>query len=213
MSSDSSLADRPEHWRVASTRSLLDGDFVSVRRDTVVAPDGSSFDRDVVVHDDAVGVIVLDEKERVLLLGQYRHAVGQRLLEAPAGLLDIADEQPLPAAARELAEEAHLRASDWRVLVDAFSSPGFSTEAWRVYLARGLTPVPEGERHLRLHEEAHLTEHWTPLEDAVRAVLEGRIADALAVMGLLACWVARNGDGYDALRPADAPWGARDATR
>ena len=50
MSSDSNLADRPEHWQVASTRSLLDGDFVSVRRDTIVAPDGSSFDRDVVVH-------------------------------------------------------------------------------------------------------------------------------------------------------------------
>jgi 8-oxo-dGDP phosphatase len=200
------LSDRPERWPVARSRVQLDGSFIAVRRDTVEGPDGSRFDRDVVRHDDAVGVVALDEDGRVLLLGQYRHAVGHRLLELPAGLLDVPGESPLETAVRELAEEAHLRAADWRVLLDAFSSPGFSTEAWRVYLARGLTDVPEGDRHERVHEEADMTEQWVPLPEAVHAVFEGRITDGMAVMALLATWAARAGSGYAALRSVDAPW-------
>jgi 8-oxo-dGDP phosphatase len=200
------LTDLPERWPVANSRFLLDGTFVAVRRDTVEGPDGSRFDRDVVRHDDAVGVVALDEDERVLLLGQYRHAVAHRLLEVPAGLIDVPGEPALDAAVRELAEEAHLRAADWRVLVDAFSSPGFSTEAWRIYLARGLTGVPEDDRHERVHEEADMTERWVPLAEAVQAVLDGRITDGMAVIALLATWAARVGSGYAALRSVDAPW-------
>lgn len=198
--------DRPERWPVSASRQLLPGDFVGVRRDTVTGPDGASFDRDVVSHADAVGVVVLDEHERVLLLGQYRHPVGRRLLELPAGLLDVPDEDPLRAARRELAEEADLQAATWKVLVDSFSSPGFATEAWRIFLARDVTAVPDDERFEREHEEADLTEHWVPLESAVQAVLAGDLTDAMAVVGVLAAWTAHRGDGYDALRSADLPW-------
>jgi len=202
--------DRFERWPVHDSARLLPRGFVGVRRDTVVGPDGARFDRDVVEHDDAVGVLVLDEQERVLLLGQYRHAVGRRLLELPAGLLDVPEESAQEAAVRELAEEAHLRAADWRVLVDAFSSPGCCTEAWRVFLARDLARVPVEERFERAHEEADLTEHWVPLDSAVEGVLAGRITDGMAVMGVLAAWTARCGDGLDALRGVDSPWGARE---
>lgn len=203
-------ADRPEKWAVSRSTVLLPRGFVGVRRDSVTGPDSAVFDRDVVLHDDAVGVVVLDRHEQVLLLGQYRHPVGQRLLEVPAGLLDVPGEPPRAAAARELAEEAGLRAADWRVLVDAFSSPGCSTEAWRVYLARDTQAIPADQRHDLRHEEADLDEHWVPLADAVHSVLEGRITDAMAVMGLLATWTARTGAGLDALRTADAPWAARE---
>ncbi|HET7325862.1 MAG TPA: NUDIX hydrolase [Nocardioidaceae bacterium] len=203
-------ADQPEHWSVVRSAELLPREFVGVRRDTVTGPDGAVFDRDVVLHDDAVGVVVLDEREHVLLLGQYRHAVGHRLLEAPAGLLDVPGEPAPTAAARELAEEAGVEAADWRVLVDAFSSPGFSTEAWRVYLARDIRAIPAEDRSERQHEEADLVEHWVPLDVAVQAVLEGRITDSMSVMGLLAAWTARAGAGFDALRLVDAPWAARD---
>lgn len=201
--------DQPERWPVADSQELVPAGFVGLRRDTVTGPDGVAFDRDVVLHDDAVGVVVLDADDRVLLLGQYRHPVGHRLLELPAGLLDVPGEDPLEAAARELAEEAELRAADWRLLVDAFSSPGFATESWRIYLARDLSSVSLAEDFEREHEEADLTEHWVPLDEAVQAVLDGRLTDAMAVIGVLAAWATRSGDGYDALRAADTPWLAR----
>lgn len=198
--------DQPERWPVTTSKELVAPGFVGVRRDTVAGPDGETFDRDVVLHDDAVGVVVLDPDDRVLLLGQYRHAVGHRLLELPAGLLDVPGEDPWEAAVRELAEEAELQAADWRLLVDAFSSPGFATESWRIYLARDLRPVSPGADFEREHEEAHLTEHWVHLDDAVQAILRGRLTDAMAVIGLLAVHAARAGDGLDALRAPDADW-------
>jgi 8-oxo-dGDP phosphatase len=198
--------DQPERWPVTASKELVAPGFVGLRRDTVTGPDGDTFDRDVVLHDDAVGVVVLDPDDRVLLLGQYRHAVGHRLLELPAGLLDVPGEDPWEAAVRELAEEAELQAADWRLLVDAFSSPGFATESWRIYLARDVSPVSPGADFEREHEEAHLTEHWIPLDDAVQAILRGRLTDAMAVIGLLAVHTARADGGLDTLRAPDAAW-------
>jgi 8-oxo-dGDP phosphatase len=82
-------------------------------------------------------VIALDEMDRVLLIRQYRHPVGMWLLEPPAGLLDVTGEQPWVTAQRELAEEAGYEARTWAVLVDLLNSPGGSSEAIRVFLARG----------------------------------------------------------------------------
>jgi len=201
------LADRRESWPVASSAVVHEtGRVISVRRDVVRPPTGDEFTRDVVVHPGAVGVIALDDRERVLLVSQYRHPAGHRLLEAPAGLLDVPGEPYLEAAARELYEEGHVRASTWRVLLDAFTSPGMTTESIRVYLARDLEHVPDGERHLGRAEEAHMPVSWAPLSDVVEAVLAGRLHNAILCAGALAAWAARNGDGYDALRPADAPW-------
>lgn len=201
------LADRRERWPVVSSSVAYEtGRVISVRRDVVAPAGGGEFTRDVVVHPGAVGIVALDDQERMLLVSQYRHPVGHRLLEAPAGLLDVAGEPHLQAAERELFEEGHVRARDWRVLVDAFTSPGMTTESIRVFLARDLEPVPDGERHAGEAEEADMPVIWAPLADVVAAVLAGRLHNAMAGMGALAVWAARVGAGYDALRPADAPW-------
>ncbi|MDN5855653.1 MAG: NUDIX hydrolase, partial [Actinomycetia bacterium] len=144
------------------------------------------FERVYVRHTGAVGVLALDDDDRVLLLEQYRHPARSRLVELPAGVLDQVGEDPRDAAARELAEEADLVAREWTPLLRMFSSPGFSDEHWYVYLARGLEPVPEAQRHVRVHEEAHMSRVWAPLDRAVRAALAGEIADAMAVAGVLA---------------------------
>jgi ADP-ribose pyrophosphatase len=86
-----------------------------------------------------------------------------------------------------------------------------TTEATRVYLARGLTAVPDGERHVGVHEEADMPVSWAPLRDLVDGVLAGRMHNPLLVSGVLAAWAARHDGGFDALRPADAPWPARDS--
>jgi ADP-ribose pyrophosphatase len=164
-----------------------------------------------VEHPGAVGIVALDDDECVLLVRQYRHPVGHRLVEPPAGLLDVAGEGYLEAARRELYEEAHMRAADWRVLCEFFTSPGMTNEATRIYLARGLTEVPHDDRHRGEHEEAHMTVHRAPLAEVVDGVLVGRLHNPVLCLGTLAAWAARHGAGFEALRPADAPWPAREA--
>ncbi|HET6729389.1 MAG TPA: NUDIX hydrolase [Jiangellaceae bacterium] len=207
------LADRPERWPVSASETVLDtARVISVRQDRLRSPaDGAEFVRDVVIHPGAVGVVALDDDERVLLVSQYRHPVGHRLFEVPAGLLDVPGEPYHLAAARELYEEGHVRADEWRVLVDLFTSPGMTTESTRVFLARGLTAVADVDRHVGVHEEADMPVSWAPLADVVDAVLGGRLHNPILVSGVLAAWSARSRGGYDALRPADAPWAARDA--
>ncbi len=166
--------------------------------------------RDVQVHPGAVAVIAIDDVDRVLLIRQYRHPVGRYLFEPPAGLLDVAGEPPWTTAQRELAEEAGIAAAEWSVLVDQYMSPGGSSEAVRVYLARGLAPVPGGRPHTGEAEEAYLPRAWVDLDDALHLVLTGAIGSPTAVSGILAAWSARASDWAD-LRSADAPWPARDA--
>lgn len=200
------IRDEPASFAVESSKpAFASGRVIDVRSDAVRMPDGALATRDVVVHPGAVGVIALDDRDRVLLVQQYRHPVRRRLWEPPAGLLDEPGEHPLTAAQRELYEEAHHRADVWHVLVDAFTSPGMSDEAVRIFLARGLSEVPEGERHEGEHEESDMPVAWVPLDEAVAAVLDGRLHNPLGVMGLLAVERARR-DGFSRLRPADAPW-------
>jgi len=104
-----------------------------------------------------------------MMIHQYRHALRRRLWELPAGLLDVRGEDPLVTAQRELTEETGLAASEWSTLVDLAPSPGFTEEAVRVYLARGLTEV--GRPAVEGDEEADLTTRWVSLPVAVRMVL------------------------------------------
>jgi 8-oxo-dGTP pyrophosphatase MutT (NUDIX family) len=203
------LADVPEQWPVSSSEVVHEtGRVISVRRDHNDPPGRDPFVRDVVVHPGAVGVVALDENNRMLLVRQYRHPVGYRLLEPPAGLLDVQGEQYRLGGERELWEETGTKAADWRVLVDAFTSPGLTDEAVRIFLARDLSPADDA--YDRLHEEADMETVWAPLIDVVGAVLAGHLHNPILVMGALAAWTALNGPGFDTLRPADSPWPAKD---
>jgi ADP-ribose pyrophosphatase len=166
--------------------------------------------RDVLVHPGAVAILALDESDRVLLIRQYRHPVGRYLFEPPAGLLDHDGEQPWRTAARELAEEAGYTAGQWNVLVDTYLTPGGSSEAIRVYLARDLTVMPRGRELTGEAEEAHLPRVWVDLDEARDLVLNGAIGSPSAIVGILAAWASRAG-GWTSLRPADGPWPAREA--
>jgi ADP-ribose pyrophosphatase len=168
-------------------------------------PDGTSAERDVVVHPGAVGIVALDDDGRLLMIRQYRHPVGRLLWEIPAGLRDVDGEPVHLTAERELLEETGFRASVWHVLVDYFSSPGMTNERLRIFLARGLSEVSEAERDfVREHEEAHLELAWVPIEHALSLVLAGELHNGPAVVGILSAYAARR-DGFAGLRPADAP--------
>lgn len=199
------LSDDAESWPVSGSEVLADAAVVRVRRDTVRMPDGQQVGREVIEHPGAVGVVAVDEDGRVLLIRQYRHPVGRQLWEIPAGLRDVAGEPPLITAQRELLEEAGYLAADWQVLADFFTSPGITSERLRVYLARGLTRVPDAERdYVPDHEEAHLAVEWAPLDVVVSRILGGNLHNGVMMVGVLAACAARP-DGFAGLRPADAP--------
>jgi len=202
---DGEVADRFRPRPVERTTVVHHGMIWDVVRDRVDLGEAGTVEREYVRHTGAVCVLAVDDEDRVLLLRQYRHPVRHELWEPPAGLLDVAGEDPLLAAQRELAEEADLVATDWAVLLDWFSSPGGMDEALRCYVARGLSEVPEGDRHTREAEEHAMPTRWVPLDDVKDAVLAGRIHNPAAVVSVLAAWAAR-ADGWRTLRPADAPW-------
>ena len=189
---------------------LARGAITRYVQEDVRTPDGSLVTREYLQHPGAVGVIALDDHERVALVRQYRHPVRQRLVEPPAGLLDVDGEDYLKAVQRELAEEVGLGARRWQVLVDLFTTPGILGEALRIYLARDLSPSAAPDGFLRSGEEAHMDVVWAPLDDLVTAVLDGRVHNPTLVTGTLAAWTARERDGFTGLRAADAPWAARD---
>ncbi|WP_125616736.1 NUDIX domain-containing protein [Specibacter cremeus] len=207
------LADVPRPLPLHASATVYRGRIWDVVSDTFsLAPGGEPLTRDYIAHPGAVAVVALNDRDQVLLLDQYRHPVQMQLWEVPAGLLDVEGEDFVAGAARELAEEADLVAADWNVLCDFFTSPGSSSEAIRIYLARGLSAVPEAQRHVRTDEEAEMSHRWVDLDDAVAAVLAGRLHNPSAVVGLLALSAARAG-GYSALRDAHAPWPAHPSQR
>jgi 8-oxo-dGDP phosphatase len=190
-----------EHdFETIASETIYVGKIFALRADDVRMPRGNIARREVVEHYGAVAVLAMDDDRNVMLVYQYRHPLGRRLWELPAGLLDLGGEPPHITAARELKEEAGLAAATWHTLVDLDSTPGFSDESVRVYLATGLTDVGRPEAH---DEEADLTLRWFPLEEAVRMALSGEIANSIAVAGILA---AHTVEDVTTLRPVDAPW-------
>jgi 8-oxo-dGTP pyrophosphatase MutT (NUDIX family) len=192
---------------VHETRSRIprySGPIFSVYTDEVTMPGGDTAERDVTENKGAVGVVAVDDVGRVVLIRQYRHPVHCKLWELPAGLRDVDGEDMVVTAGRELAEETDFAAGRFDLLVDLHTSPGFSNELIRIFLARDLSPVPEADRHERTDEEADLEIAWFDLDEAVAMVLRGEISNAAAVGGLLAAARARD-DGWATLRPTDTP--------
>ncbi len=187
---------------------LYDGLRWDLRADAVRLRNKEVVRREYLVHPGAVGIIALDEEDRVLLVQQYRHPAGHYLWEPPAGLMDAVGESALATAQRELYEEAGCVAKHWNVLLDWFNTPGGSTEAFRCFLARGVAEHVDG-RPTRSAEEADMPLRWVPLTDAIQLVLAGDLQNPTAAAGLLAAGTARSQD-WQGLRASDAPWPVRD---
>ncbi|MDH6236664.1 NUDIX hydrolase [Cryobacterium sp. CG_9.6] len=196
------LQDDTAQFTVTASEQVFDGKVWSIRRDSFEY-NGGTIVRELVDHTGAVVVLALDEHDRVLLIKQYRHPVRMREWELPAGLLDIAGEDPLVGAHRELAEEADVVANEWNVLSDFYTSPGGSSEAIRIYLARGISA--SAEVFARTEEEADIELRWVPLDECVDAVLARRVQNPSLVIGVLAAQVSRS-RGWSSLAAGDAAW-------
>lgn len=208
------LADRLDPQQVTASSVVYHGRVWDVVSEDVQLESGGSVTRDFLRHTGAVAVLAMRGEpgaEEVLLIQQYRHPVGTFDWEIPAGLLDKPGEDARDAASRELREEADLDARNWQVLIDLFTSPGSSSENLRVFLARDVhTAVAEG--FVREGEEAGMPTGWVLLDDAVDAVLAGRVHNGITISAILAGMAARQRN-WETLRPADAPWPEHPAYR
>ncbi|ASO21420.1 ADP-ribose pyrophosphatase [Actinoalloteichus hoggarensis] len=202
-SSDGVSRTRGEHeFDVVSSHDRYAGRVMALRVDEIAMPGGGTGRREVVEHPGAVAIVAVDDEGRVVLIHQYRHPLGRRLWELPAGLLDVAGEPAVDTARRELAEEVALSASRWSVLVDVAASPGFTDEVVRVFLARDLHEV--AETAAEGDEEADLVVRRVPLDEAVRMVVAGEIVNASTSAGLLAARAVLT--GLAEARDITAPW-------
>ena len=205
------VGDEPLAWPILDHQLLGSGHVSDFVNDAVTTPDGATMQRQYLLHPGAVGVIAWDDQDRIAVVRQYRHPVGFWLVEPPAGLLDSDEESWVGAAARELAEEVGLRASQWQILVDLFTTPGACQESLRIYLARGLSPAPAPDGFVAHHEEAHMEVCWAARADLVEAILTGRLQNPTMVSGVLALEVARLSGRLDSLRGPEDAWPARSA--
>jgi len=196
------LRDDDFEVKVLSSEVAFEGKVWDIRREVFEYAD-EPITREFMDHTGAVAILALDERDRILLIKQYRHPIGAREWEIPAGLLDIDGESPVIGAMRELAEEADVVAEQWNLLSDFYSTPGGSNEAIRIYLARGLSA--SGQTFDRTEEETHIEKRWVPLDEAVDAVLARTVGNSILSIAVLTAHVSRAG-GWASLGAADAPW-------
>lgn len=190
------LRDLPGRRPVVRSDVVFDGAVWDVRQDRVDLGQGVVVTRDYIEHTGAVAVLAVREdrdETEVLVIRQYRHPVAAEDWELPAGLLDVEGEEPVVAARRELAEETDLQADGWEELLSFTPSPGSLGETITVFVATGLSEVPEDERHEREHEEAGMPTAWVALSDAVAAVLAGQVRNGPLMVSVLALAATRRG--------------------
>lgn len=168
-------------------RDVYRGRVVHLRLEDVELPNRERVTLEIVRHPGAAAIVAVDEDEQVVLIRQFRHAVGGFIWEIPAGVLE-ADEPPLDCARRELEEETGLRAADWVHLGSVFTAPGFCDERIQLFLARGLSPCQQ-----RLERDEVLTVSRHSLTGSLQMIAAGEICDAKSVAGLHHAWFHLHG--------------------
>jgi 8-oxo-dGTP pyrophosphatase MutT (NUDIX family) len=178
---DTDAGIQPGRFRQVDERLLYQGWVMQVVVGSFEAPDGARFQRDVIRHRGAVGIVAVDGPD-VVMVRQYRPALDAELLEIPAGTRDQEGEDPKATAIRELAEEIGATAEELTHLLTYWVAPGLSDEQMHLYVARGLR---FGARHSDGPEESAMTVERVPLGEAGRLIAQGRIVDAKSIIGLM----------------------------
>lgn len=159
-------------------QSIYEGHVVHLWREGVDMPDGRSIDFEVVRHAPATAILAIDDRERAILVHQFRHALGKQIWEVPAGIMEDG-EDPLVCARRELREETGFTASDWISLGSMYTAPGFCDEIIHLFLARGLSSGVQN-----LDDNEFLAPHAIPLARVREMAASGELDDSKSIVAL-----------------------------
>jgi ADP-ribose pyrophosphatase len=159
-------------------KNIYTGRIVTLNLETVTLPNGATVTLEIIHHPGAAAVVPMKDDKTVVLIRQYRHAVGDYIYEIPAGKLHPG-ENPRDCAARELEEEIGFRAATLDHLLSFYTTPGFTDEIIHIYRATGLT---RGTQDLGTDEVLEVIE--MPLEAAIDRIADGTIRDGKTIVGL-----------------------------
>lgn len=174
-------------WKTCSSRVAYQNAWIRVREDQVIRPDGKAGVYGVVEIRPSIGVVAIDERDRVVLVGQWRYSVNRYSWEVPRGGSHPGESDMLEVAKRELAEETGLRAAHWRVLGPVDVCNGVADDVQTLFLATALSTAD-----MRLDPEEDITVEWHPFEQAVGMAMDGRITEVCSVAAILRVAMLRN---------------------
>ena len=163
-----------------SSENIYDGTLLHVKKDKVELPNGDISYREWIKHPGASAVIPVTDNNEIILVRQYRYPIQALTMEIPAGKLDVAGEDPLECAKRELEEETGYSAQEYQFLTKLATTVGFSDEFIYIYAARGLKA---GQQHT--DEDEFINVVTVPLAKAVEMVHSGEILDGKSVVAIL----------------------------
>jgi 8-oxo-dGTP pyrophosphatase MutT (NUDIX family) len=167
-------------WTTKSSRIAYENAWIRVREDQVIRPDGGFGIYGVIEIRPSVGVVAIDDRDRVVLVGQWRYSVNRYSWEVPRGGSHVGEKDMLEVARRELAEEAGVQAAQWQVLGPVDVCNGVADDVQTLFLATDLT-----ETAARLDPEEDIVVKWQPFEEAVRMVMDGRITEVCSMAAIL----------------------------
>ncbi len=167
-------------WKILGSKYLYKTNGVAVRIDQCKIQNGSVFEPYVIETGTWVNVIALTKDRKIVLIKQYRHGVGQVLLEIPAGVMDAEDESPLQAAKRELLEETGYASEKFVQIGSVYPNPATHTNMTYSFLALDVEKV--GEQNLDETEEIEIS--LVPFDEFIALAKEGGLPQALHVSAL-----------------------------
>ncbi len=175
-------------WKTKSSRIAYENQWIRVREDEVFRPDGGPGVYGVVEIRPSVGIVAVNERDEIALVGQWRYSVNRYSWEIPRGGSHPGETDMLSVAKRELAEEAGLMAEQWDALGAVDVCNGVAHDVQTLYLASGLQPT-----ETQLDPEEDIVVGWRPFEEAVRMAMDGRITEVCSVAAILKVAMRRRG--------------------
>lgn len=183
------LSAVPENpWQTKSSKIVYANAWIRVREDQVIRPDGGAGIYGVVEIRPSVGVAAMNERDEIVLVGQWRYSVNRYSWEIPRGGSHPGETDMLEVAKRELAEEAGVVAGDWQILGPVDVCNGVADDVQTLYLATRLSPTG-----MRLDPEEDISVEWKPFEEAVKMAMDGRIREVCSVAAILRVAWQRSG--------------------
>lgn len=162
-----------------SSSFIYQGKNIYITQDQVLCDNGNLSQRDCVRAKGGVGILIVKDHQ-VLLVKQYRYLVGKEILEIPAGTREP-DEDTLITAMRELEEEAQLKAEDYHLIIEMYSTPGFCDESIFIYEACNPTKIDDPQA---MDEDENIETYWIDLDECMKMIQNGQIKDAKTVLAI-----------------------------